>query len=127
MLNRQQKLVVLSDSKYCIDGIESMQKWSMDGWTRRGQLLRNADLWRVMQRALDAIKQADLQVEFRHVPAHVGIYGNEKADKLAKAALRRAHKNAQRTPQDLLDIALDRMADDIIAACRTAARRNVHT
>ena len=29
-----------------------------------------------------AMEAAGLSVEFRHVPAHVGIVGNEKADKL---------------------------------------------
>ena len=32
--------------------------------------------------ALMAMEAAGLSVEFRHVPAHVGIVGNEKADKL---------------------------------------------
>ena len=121
LLDVQQKLVVHSDSKYCIDGINiSMQKWSMDGWTRRGQPLRNADLWQVMQRALTAMKEANIKVEFRHVPAHVGIYGNERADRLAKAAKNRGHKAVPRTEQELNDSDIDRMADSIIAACCNA-------
>ena len=51
-----------------------------------------------------AMEEAGLNVEFRHVPAHVGNVGNEKADKLAKTALRRAHKNAPRTHHDLLEL-----------------------
>ena len=118
MLAHQQKLVVHSDNKYCIDGInKSIQKWFMDGWTRRGKHLRNADLWQVMQRTLKAMKAAGLKVEFRHVPAHVGIFGDEKADKLAKTALLRAHRNAQRTHQDLVELELDRIADEIVAVC----------
>ena len=121
MLAQQQKLVVHSDSKYCIDGINiSMRKWSMDGWTRRGKLVSNADLWQVMQRTLKAMEEANLNVEFRHVPARVGIVGNEKADKLAKTALRRAHNNTPRTHHDLLELELDRIADEIVAACHNA-------
>ena len=76
----------------------------MHGWTRRGKFLRNAELFQVMQRALKAMKEAGLNVEFKHVPAHVGIFGNEKAVKLAKATLQRAHKNAPRTHQDLVNL-----------------------
>ena len=34
-----------------------------------------------------AMEAAGLSVEFRHVPAHVGIVDNEKADNLAKTSL----------------------------------------
>ena len=118
MLAQHQKVVVHSDSKYCTDGKnKSMQKWFMDGWTRRGKHLRNADLWKVMQRPLNAMKEARLNVEFRHVPAHVGIFGNVKVDKLAKAALQWAHKNAPRTHEDLVDLELYWIANEIVAAC----------
>ena len=99
-----------------------MRKWSMDGWTRRGKLLSNADLWQVMQRALMAMEEAGLNVEFRHVPAHVGIVDNEKADKLAKASMRWAHKNTPRTHHDSLEPELDRIGDEIVtvtACCNT--------
>ena len=75
-----------------------------------------------MQRALEEIKQTDLQVEFRHVPPYLGIYDKEKVEKLTKAALQRTHTKSQSTHQDLVDIELDRMTDEIIVACR-----NVHT
>ena len=45
MFAQQQKLVVHSDSKYCIDDINiSMRERSKDGWTRRVKLLSNDDL-----------------------------------------------------------------------------------
>ena len=81
-----------------------------------GNPLVNADLWRVMRRALTALATAKIQIRVEHVPAHVGIYGNEKADQLAKAAARRAHLAAARTEDQRQDQALDALADSIIAA-----------
>ena len=52
----------------------------------------------------------------RHVSTHVGIYGNEKADRLTKAAARRAHLAAARTDEQRQDQALEALADSIIAA-----------
>ena len=111
-------LVVFSDSQLCVDGINKwMDLWEADGWTRMGNTLENADLWRVMRRVLTALKQkSSFQVRFRHVPAHVGIYGNEKADRLAKAATKRAHLVADRTVEQRQDQALDAIAESIVAA-----------
>ena len=59
---------------------------------------------------------AKIQIRVRHVPAHVDIYGNEKADRLAKAATRRAHLAATRTYEQRQDQALEALADSIIDA-----------
>ena len=94
-----------------------MDLWEADGWTRMGNRLENADLWRVMRRVLTALKQTNnFQVRFQHVSAHVGIYGNEKADRLAKAAAKRAHLAAARTDEQRQEQALDALADSIVAA-----------
>ena len=111
-------LVVFSDSQLCVDGINKwMDLWEADGWTRMGNTLENADLWQVMRRVLTALKQTDkFQVRFQHVPAHVVIYGNEKADRLAKAAAKRAHLAAARTEEQRQEQALDALCDSIVAA-----------
>ena len=56
-----------------------------------------------------------IQVKFKHVPAHVGIHGNERADRLAKAAVRRAHRNANLTPSQLQERMIGNMAENIVA------------
>ena len=110
-------LVVWSDSRLCVDGInEWLPLWEADGWTRRGRPLENADLWRVMRRALQALSAAGFGIVVRHVPAHVGIYGNERADRLAKAAAKRAHMAAARTQEQRLEQQIESLADSIVAA-----------
>ena len=90
-------LVVHSDSQLCVDGVNKwMDLWEADGWTRRGRKLENADLWQVLRRALSALAEKDIRIKVNHIPAHVGIYGNEKTDRLAKAAARRTQKAASR-------------------------------
>ena len=81
-----------------------------------GRRLENADLWRILRRALTALATAKIDFEVKHIPAHVGIYGNERADRLAKAATRRAHRATARTVEERQDQALDALADSIIAA-----------
>ena len=76
----------------------------------------NIDLCRVIRRALTALATAKIQIRVRHVPAHVGVYGNEKEDRLSKAAARRAHLAAARTDEQRQDQALEALADSIIAA-----------
>ena len=44
-------------------------------------------------------KSTKIQIRVRHVPTHVGVHGNEKADRLAKAAARRAHLAAAGTEE----------------------------
>ena len=110
-------LVVHSDSQNCIDGINKwLPLWEADGWTRMGHRLENAGLWKVIKRVLLALAAAGISAKFKHVPAHVGVYGNERADRLAKAAARRAHLAAARTEEQRQDQALDALADSIVAA-----------
>ena len=72
-----------------------------------------------MSRVIDEYKTRDIEARFKHIPAHVGIYGNECADKLAKAAVARAHRSADLSPSQLLDRQIENHAqavfNDILA------------
>ena len=85
-------LIVHSDNQLCIDGINKwLPLWEVDGWTRRGNRLENTDMWWVMKRALSTLTKVEIEAEFRHVWTHIGVYGNERTDRLAKAVTKRTH------------------------------------
>ena len=111
------RLVVFSDSLLCIDGMRVYRhRWKLDGWTRRGQPLQNADLWRLMDRILVAAEAAEFDLVLNHLPSHVGIVGNECADKLAKAAVRLAFRAVTRSAAERVELEMDGMADAMVAA-----------
>ena len=84
---------------------------------QNGHRLENADLLKVIKHVLSGVtSRPDFSVTFNYVPTHVGVYGNERADRLAKAAARRAHAAAARTSEQREEQALDALADSIVAA-----------
>ena len=88
----------------------------MNVWTHSGNPLRNMDLWKLPILVLDEYQEDGIEVVILHVPAHVGVIGNERADRLAKAAARRAQRNALMSPQERMDRDLENMADAIVAS-----------
>ena len=76
--------------------------------------MQNAYLCMLLSIVLAQYYRHCIYVQLKHVPAHIGILGNERADRLAKAAVRRAHRNANPTPAQQQDIRLNTMADDIV-------------
>ena len=114
------RLIVFSDSKLCVDGINLwMNTWKMDGWTRGGKKLKNVDLWKLMSRVVATTSQTDFELEVRHVPAHADIVGNERADRLAGAAVKKALKASARTAEERAEGQLNAMADALVAAITT--------
>ena len=82
-----------------------------------GHRLENTDLWKVIKRVLSALSsRPDFSVRFNYVPYHVGVYGNERADRLAKAAARRAHTAAARSNEQREEQVLDVLTDSIVAS-----------
>ena len=111
------KLTIFSDSKYVVEGVNKyLQRWKTDGWTRAGAPLKNVGLWRLLDKVLRSYYWQGIDTVVSHVPAHIDIYGNEKADRLVKSAMKRAHRNRIQTPAQRQDRLLEDMADDIVNA-----------
>ena len=75
-----EEVCILSDSEYVVRGLnEWIHNWKAKNWTNsKGKPIKNRWLWEL----LDGLRE-NRNVSFKHVPAHVGIEGNEKADSLA--------------------------------------------
>ena len=94
-----------------------MSYWKESAWTRDGRPLKNSDLWKVLDSAITDLKNAGFSAVFKHIPEHVGIYDNEKADRLIKTAMKRAHKEVPRTAAETQDRILEGFVNDIVFAC----------
>jgi ribonuclease HI len=66
-------------------GIESwLPKWNVNGFrTGNGEPVQNAALIKYLAALLHAHERSGPKVRFKHVRGHVGIEGNECADRLA--------------------------------------------
>jgi ribonuclease HI len=84
-LKKPSQVMLHTDSKYLIDGIGRwIQRWKANGWrTAEKKPVKNEDLWR----ALDAAA-ARHDIEWAWVEGHSGHVENERADALARAAIK---------------------------------------
>ncbi|OFE11840.1 ribonuclease HI [Pseudohongiella acticola] len=78
------KVVLHSDSKYVLNGIEQwLAGWKQRGWkTSAKKPVLNQDLWQ----QLDILSQAH-DIDWRWVKGHSGDVGNERADELANLGI----------------------------------------
>ncbi|XP_063994382.1 ribonuclease H1-like [Diachasmimorpha longicaudata] len=76
------RVKLITDSKYLIDCMtKHLPKWKLNGWLNaKSKPVVNQKLLK----ELDTLTQ-QLEVQFEYTPGHKGIYGNERADELAKA------------------------------------------
>ena len=93
-----------------------MARWKEAGWSRADQVLRNQDLWELLRRVFSEYQVKGYVVEVRRVPAHVGIRGNERADRLAAAAAKRAHRNCVLSAEERVERRLESLADALVAS-----------
>jgi len=83
-LKRPVQARVYTDSEYVRRGItEWVAAWKARGWrTANRKPVKNQDLWQ----RLDELR-ARHQIEWHWVPAHAGVPGNERVDRLANLAI----------------------------------------
>ena len=84
-LKRPCKVVLNTDSQYVKGGITGwISGWKRNGWkTADKKPVKNIDLWQ----ALDAAVRPH-QIEWRWVKGHAGNIENERADELARLAIK---------------------------------------
>lgn len=80
VLKKPCNVVLVTDSKYVIDGINDwMPSWKKLGWrTSSKKPVKNVDLWQQLDEQV-----MRHQVEWQWVRGHTGHHGNERADALA--------------------------------------------
>jgi ribonuclease HI len=83
-LKRPVSARVFTDSQYVRRGItEWLKAWKARGWlTADRKPVKNQDLWQRLEAAAAAH-----QIEWHWVPAHTGVAGNERVDRLANQAI----------------------------------------
>lgn len=82
-----------TDSQYVRRGItEWLVAWKARGWrTADRKPVKNQDLWEQLEAA-----SARHRIEWRWVPGHAGVPGNERVDRLANEAIDALHAQTLR-------------------------------
>jgi ribonuclease HI len=82
-----------TDSTYLRNGVSKwLPRWKLNGWiTSTKQPVKNADLWRRLEAAMERH-----DVDWRWVKGHAGNAGNERADALANRGMAAAMRAPSR-------------------------------
>ena len=75
------QILIITDSKYVINGIESwIKNWKKNGWkTASKKPVKNKDLWKNLDKEI-----TKHTIEWQWIKGHAGNENNEKADFLAR-------------------------------------------
>lgn len=89
-LKRSMPVRITTDSNYVRQGVtEWMKRWRANGWrTADKKPVKNRDLWERLSALCDTH-----DVQWHWVKGHAGHVDNERADQLARDAIRQAQKN----------------------------------
>lgn len=84
--NRDESVVVYTDSTYVIRGITQwIWGWKKKGWKNaEGQDVSNRILWEELSRVVSA-RKGDSKIEWKYSRGHIGTPGNERCDEIAVA------------------------------------------
>ncbi len=78
-------ILFFSDSRYLVQAMSIwLDGWRKNGWRRKdGKEIKNLSLWKKISSLLE--ERGKNTVFFIHIPSHVGIFGNERVDKIAQS------------------------------------------
>jgi ribonuclease HI len=96
-LKRPMHVQLVTDSNYLRHGVTQwLPRWKANGWrTAEKKPVKNQDLWQRLDAAL-----ARHRIEWRWTKGHSGNPDNERADELARAAIRAAREAPEAPASD---------------------------
>jgi ribonuclease HI len=93
-LKKDLDVVIFSDSRYAIQCITQWAAgWEKRGWTRPSGEIKNLELIKEIYALYQSLAT---QLQICHVNGHVGIEGNELADRMSMVAINRQEQDFQR-------------------------------
>ena len=98
-INNNRSVAILCDSKYSIQCVTQWAvNWEKKGWTRSGGEIKNLNLIKDLYAQHQSIKD---KVKVLHVNGHVGVEGNELADRMSILAIEEHNTEFCRYPDDI--------------------------
>jgi len=84
-IRKGKSVAIFCDSKYSIQCITQWAvNWAKNGWTKKGGEIKNLELIKEMFALHQLLKD---KVQVHHVNGHVGVEGNELADRMSMMAI----------------------------------------
>ncbi len=101
-LSANRTVVIFCDSKYAIQCVSQWAvSWKKKGWKKAGGEIKNLELIQDLFETWEPIKE---QVKLLHVNGHVGVEGNELADRMSIKAIVERNSDFDRYAE-IIDIA----------------------
>jgi ribonuclease HI len=98
-ISKGQTVQILCDSQYAINSLTNWGfGWKKNGWKKKTGEIKNLD---IIQPAHELFCQLEKDVTISHVKAHIGIEGNELADRMAVYGITRQDKSFCRYTEEI--------------------------
>lgn len=95
--SQEQPVAIFSDSKYSIQCItEWAVKWKKNGWKKSGGEIKNLELIKECHSLYEELKG---RVDILHVNGHVGVEGNELADRMTAYTIQKQETDFVQYPK----------------------------
>ncbi len=88
---KDKSVTIHCDSKYSIDCVTKWAfSWKTKGWTKKGGEIKNLE---IIQSAHSLFLEIAEKIQVKHIKAHIGIEGNELADRMSVVAIDRREED----------------------------------